>query len=85
MRVAVQTARRGILVSGDLVYVLTGHCSVGWIFPAMQGSERAGRTGNAGARLREMVAINTSLMTLGRCLEVRYPLCTIAFKDCSEL
>lgn len=35
----------------------------------LAGSERAARTGNVGARLKESVAINSSLMTLGRCLE----------------
>ena len=38
-------------------------------FVDLAGSERAQRTGNVGARLRESVAINSSLMTLGRCLE----------------
>jgi len=38
-------------------------------FVDLAGSERAGRTGNVGARLKEAVAINSSLMTLGRCLE----------------
>ena len=38
-------------------------------FVDLAGSERAGRTGNVGARLKESVAINSSLMTLGRCLE----------------
>jgi hypothetical protein len=28
-----------------------------------------GRTGNTGLRMRESVAINSSLMTLGHCLE----------------
>ena len=35
----------------------------------LAGSERAARTGNVGVRLKESVAINSSLMTLGRCLE----------------
>eukprot|EP00877_Chromochloris_zofingiensis_P006000 jgi/Chrzof1/1653/Cz10g16010.t1 len=39
-------------------------------FVDLAGCERVARTGNAGARLRESVAINTSLMTLARCLEV---------------
>lgn len=38
-------------------------------FVDLAGSERAGRTGNMGQRLKESVAINSSLMTLGRCLE----------------
>ncbi|KAK9841114.1 hypothetical protein WJX74_000215 [Apatococcus lobatus] len=38
-------------------------------FVDLAGSERAARTGNVGARLKESVAINSSLMTLGRCLE----------------
>lgn len=38
-------------------------------FVDLAGSERAARTGNAGQRMREMVAINSSLMTLGRCME----------------
>ncbi|KAL0031011.1 hypothetical protein WJX79_008907 [Trebouxia sp. C0005] len=38
-------------------------------FVDLAGSERANRTGNVGARLKESVAINASLMTLGRCLE----------------
>eukprot|EP00884_Botryococcus_braunii_P003070 jgi/Botrbrau1/12764/Bobra.0238s0003.1 len=38
-------------------------------FVDLAGSERAGRTGNMGKRLKESVAINSSLMTLGRCLE----------------
>ena len=40
-------------------------------FVDLAGSERAARTGNAGqsVRMREMVAINSSLMTLGRCME----------------
>ncbi|KAK9840849.1 hypothetical protein WJX84_010041 [Apatococcus fuscideae] len=38
-------------------------------FVDLAGSERATRTGNMGARLKESVAINSSLMTLGRCLE----------------
>ena len=38
-------------------------------FVDLAGSERQPRTGNAGLRLRESVAINSSLMTLGRCLE----------------
>lgn len=38
-------------------------------FVDLAGSERAQRTGNEGLRLRESVAINSSLMTLGRCLE----------------
>ncbi|KAI3438404.1 hypothetical protein D9Q98_000836 [Chlorella vulgaris] len=39
-------------------------------FVDLAGSERAQRTGNVGVRLKESVAINSSLMTLGRCLEV---------------
>ena len=39
-------------------------------FVDLAGCERAARTGNAGARLRESVAINSSLMALARCLEV---------------
>ncbi|KAK9807963.1 hypothetical protein WJX73_008263 [Symbiochloris irregularis] len=35
----------------------------------LAGSERATQTGNQGVRLKESVAINSSLMTLGRCLE----------------
>ncbi|KAL4444957.1 hypothetical protein ABPG77_004007 [Micractinium sp. CCAP 211/92] len=42
-----------------------GHMS----FVDLAGSERAQRTGNVGVRLKESVAINSSLMTLGRCLE----------------
>eukprot|EP00887_Chlorella_sp_A99_P004608 scaffold4.g4608.t1 len=38
-------------------------------FVDLAGSERAQRTGNVGVRLKESVAINSSLMTLGRCLE----------------
>ncbi|KAL4528188.1 hypothetical protein Ndes2526B_g07967 [Nannochloris sp. 'desiccata'] len=38
-------------------------------FVDLAGSERAQRTGNVGIRLKESVAINSSLMTLGRCLE----------------
>ncbi|KAI8111629.1 hypothetical protein M9435_004129 [Picochlorum sp. BPE23] len=38
-------------------------------FVDLAGSERATRTGNVGIRLKEAVAINGSLMTLGRCLE----------------
>ena len=38
-------------------------------FVDLAGSERATRTGNVGVRLKEAVAINGSLMTLGRCLE----------------
>uniref|UniRef100_A0A1D1ZPM9 Kinesin motor domain-containing protein n=1 Tax=Auxenochlorella protothecoides TaxID=3075 RepID=A0A1D1ZPM9_AUXPR len=38
-------------------------------FVDLAGSERAQRTGNVGLRLKESVAINSSLMTLGRCLE----------------
>ncbi|KAK9805478.1 hypothetical protein WJX72_000545 [[Myrmecia] bisecta] len=38
-------------------------------FVDLAGSERAARTGNVGVRLKESVAINSSLMTLGRCLE----------------
>ena len=38
-------------------------------FVDLAGSERQLRTGNAGVRLKESVAINSSLMTLGRCLE----------------
>ena len=42
-------------------------------FVDLAGSERTHRTGNMGARLKEAVAINGSLMTLGRCLEaLRY-------------
>lgn len=42
-------------------------------FVDLAGSERTHRTGNTGARLKEAVAINGSLMTLGRCLEaLRY-------------
>jgi hypothetical protein len=47
-------------------YELWGRLS----FVDLAGSERAARTGNVGARLKESVAINSSLMTLGRCLEV---------------
>lgn len=39
-------------------------------FVDLAGCERVKRTGNSGARLRESVAINSSLMTLSRCLEV---------------
>ncbi|WIA16462.1 hypothetical protein OEZ85_013146 [Tetradesmus obliquus] len=39
-------------------------------FVDLAGCERVKRTGNSGARLRESVAINSSLMTLARCLEV---------------
>ena len=35
----------------------------------LAGSERSQRTNNSGQRLKEAVKINTSLMTLGRCLE----------------
>eukprot|EP00743_Colponemidia_sp_Colp-15_P003013 GILK01003258.1.p1 GENE.GILK01003258.1~~GILK01003258.1.p1 ORF type:complete len:1210 (-),score=339.90 GILK01003258.1:490-4023(-) len=35
----------------------------------LAGSERCGRTQNTGARLKEAANINTSLMTLGRCIE----------------
>ena len=38
-------------------------------FVDLAGSERQLRTGNSGLRLKESVAINSSLMTLGRCLE----------------
>ena len=38
-------------------------------FVDLAGSERQLRTGNAGVRLKVSVAINSSLMTLGRCLE----------------
>lgn len=38
-------------------------------FVDLAGSERADRTQNAGDRFKESVSINTSLMTLGRCLE----------------
>lgn len=38
-------------------------------FVDLAGSERVQRTGNIGVRLKESVAINASLMTLGRCLE----------------
>jgi hypothetical protein len=38
-------------------------------FVDLAGSERQMRTGNEGLRLKESVAINSSLMTLGRCLE----------------
>ena len=42
-------------------------------FADLAGSERLHRTGNVGIRLKESVAINASLMTLGRCLEaLRY-------------
>lgn len=42
-------------------------------FVDLAGSERVGRTGNSGARFKETVSINSSLMTLGRCLEsLRY-------------
>lgn len=36
----------------------------------LAGSERTSRTNNSGTRLKEAAKINTSLMTLGRCLEV---------------
>jgi hypothetical protein len=36
----------------------------------LAGSERTGRTNNTGARLKESARINSSLMNLGRCLEV---------------
>lgn len=35
----------------------------------LAGSERSRRTRNTGKRLKESVKINSSLMTLGRCLE----------------
>ncbi|XRB24076.1 kinesin-like protein [Pseudoscourfieldia marina] len=38
-------------------------------FVDLAGSERAGRTGHGGAALKESIAINASLMALGRCLE----------------
>ncbi|QDZ17621.1 kinesin heavy-chain domain-containing protein [Chloropicon primus] len=38
-------------------------------FIDLAGSERQTRTGNDGIRLKESVAINSSLMTLGRCLK----------------
>jgi len=38
-------------------------------FVDLAGSERASRTNNRGARLREAISINSSLMTLGRCLQ----------------
>eukprot|EP00873_Tetraselmis_striata_P027299 jgi/Tetstr1/447563/TSEL_034942.t1 len=38
-------------------------------FVDLAGAERANRTGNAGKRLKESVSINSSLMTLGRCME----------------
>lgn len=42
-------------------------------FVDLAGSERVGRTGTSGARFKETVSINSSLMTLGRCLEsLRY-------------
>lgn len=42
-------------------------------FVDLAGSERMRRTENSGTRLKEAVAINSSLMTLGRCLEsLRY-------------
>lgn len=36
----------------------------------LAGSERTSRTNNSGQRLREAAKINTSLMNLGRCLEI---------------
>jgi hypothetical protein len=39
-------------------------------FVDLAGCERVRRTGNAGQRLRESAAINSSLLTLARCLEV---------------
>jgi kinesin family protein 20 len=36
----------------------------------LAGAERSDRTGNTGKRAREAIKINTSLMQLGRCLEV---------------
>jgi len=57
--------------SEDLPYVPPAEAdTLGQIsFVDLAGAERANRTGNAGARLKESVAINSSLMTLGRCLE----------------
>lgn len=38
-------------------------------FCDLAGAERSDKTGNGGARLKETGGINTSLLTLGRCLE----------------
>jgi hypothetical protein len=48
---------------------LRGTSSQRLAFVDLAGSERVQRTGNVGVRLKESVAINASLMTLGRCLE----------------
>jgi hypothetical protein len=36
----------------------------------LAGAERSDRTHNSGKRLKEAMKINTSLMQLGRCLEI---------------
>ena len=68
-----KVSSRSHLVFTLAVYSVAAGGQASWVsnvsFVDLAGSERLHRTGNAGQRLKESVSINSSLLTLGRCLE----------------
>lgn len=55
-------------VAGDELFILMRCCRLS--FCDLAGSERYTKTQNTGERLKEASHINTSLLTLGRCMQV---------------
>ncbi len=64
-----RSSRSHLVVMVNITDANTNQWQSSVSFVDLAGSERQLRTGNAGLRLKESVAINSSLMTLGRCLE----------------